>query len=61
MAYVEVLANERADTAVGFMTRALAFYRRHGITVRVAIDDLRRVVALCHPRARSRQGKIRRA
>ena len=39
LAYVEVLANERADTAVGFMTRALAFYRRHGLSVRQIMSD----------------------
>ena len=39
LAYVEVLPNERAETAVGFVTRALAFYRRHGITVRQLMSD----------------------
>ena len=39
LAYVEVLPNERADTAVGFLHRALAFYRRHGLTVRQIMSD----------------------
>src|SRR5215212_2534649 len=33
LAYVEVLGDERARTAVGFLRRALAFYRRHGVRV----------------------------
>jgi transposase InsO family protein len=39
LAYVEVLDDERAATAVGFMRRAVAFYRRHGITVERLITD----------------------
>jgi transposase InsO family protein len=31
LAYAEVLGDERATTAIGFLTRAVAFYRRHGI------------------------------
>jgi len=30
LAYVEVLPDEKATTAIGFMRRALAFYRSHG-------------------------------
>jgi len=33
LAYVEVLDNEKATTAVGFLQRAIAFYAGHGITV----------------------------
>ena len=33
LAYVEVLGDEKATTAIAFLRRALAFYRRHGITV----------------------------
>jgi transposase InsO family protein len=33
LAYVEVLGDERARTCVGFLRRALAFYRSHGIRV----------------------------
>ena len=39
LAYVEVLADEKASTAVGFLQRALAFYRRHGITVQRVMTD----------------------
>jgi transposase InsO family protein len=33
LAYVEVLPNEKASTAIGFMRRAVAFYRAHGAVV----------------------------
>ena len=39
LAYVEVLADEKAATAVGFLRRAVAFYRRHGITVQRVMSD----------------------
>jgi transposase InsO family protein len=39
LAYVEVLPDEKATTAVGFLRRAIAFYRRHGITVERLITD----------------------
>ena len=39
LAYVEVLTDEKAMTAVGFLRRAAAFYRRHGITVERLITD----------------------
>jgi transposase InsO family protein len=40
LAYVEVLPDEKATTAVGFLRRALAFYRAHGIGVdRVMTDN----------------------
>ena len=39
LAYAEVLADERAVTAVGFLRRAVAFYRRHGITVEAVMTD----------------------
>jgi transposase InsO family protein len=39
LAYVEVLADEKATTAVGFLKRAIAFYRRHGITVQRVMTD----------------------
>ena len=39
LAYVEVLSDERATTASGFLRRAIAFYRRHGITVERVITD----------------------
>jgi transposase InsO family protein len=39
LAYVEVLADEKAGTAIGFLRRAIAFYRRHGITVQRVMTD----------------------
>jgi transposase InsO family protein len=39
LAYVEVLADEKAATAVGFLRRAVAFYRRHGITAQRVMSD----------------------
>jgi transposase len=39
LAYVEVLANEQAITIVGFLRRAVSFYRRHGITVERVMTD----------------------
>jgi transposase InsO family protein len=39
LAYVEVLTDEKATTAVGFLRRAIAFYARRGITVERLITD----------------------
>jgi transposase InsO family protein len=39
LAYVEVLADEKATTAVGFLHHAIAFYRRHGINVQRVMSD----------------------
>jgi transposase InsO family protein len=39
LAYVEVLEDEKAVTAVGFLKRAVAFYRSHGITVEQLLTD----------------------
>ena len=39
LAYVEVLADEQGATAAGFLRRAVAFYRRHGITVERVMSD----------------------
>jgi transposase InsO family protein len=39
LAYAEVLADEKASTAIGFLARAVAFYRRHGITVERLLTD----------------------
>jgi transposase InsO family protein len=39
LAYAEVLADERGRTAVGFLRRAVAFYRRHGIRVEAVMTD----------------------
>src|SRR5262245_57988572 len=38
-AYVEVLGDERASTAVGFLRRCLAHYRRHGVRVSSVMTD----------------------
>jgi len=39
LAYVEVLPDEKAMTAVGFLRRAVAFYASHGITVQQLLTD----------------------
>jgi transposase InsO family protein len=39
LAYAEVLPDEKATTAVAFLTRAVAFYRRHGIHVERVLTD----------------------
>jgi transposase InsO family protein len=39
LAYAEVLADEKATTAIGFLRRALAFFARHGITVERVLTD----------------------
>jgi transposase InsO family protein len=39
LAYVEVLSDEKATTAVAFLRRAVAYYARHGITVERVITD----------------------
>jgi transposase InsO family protein len=39
LAYVEVLADERATTAVGFLRRAVRFFDRHGVRVERLLTD----------------------
>jgi transposase InsO family protein len=39
LAYAEVLPDEKAATAVGFLRRAAAFYRRYGIQVERVLTD----------------------
>jgi transposase InsO family protein len=39
LAYAEVLADEKAATAIGFLRRALAFFERHGIDVERLLTD----------------------
>jgi transposase InsO family protein len=39
LAYAEVLTDEKATTVVGFLKRAVAFYTRHGITVKQLLTD----------------------
>ena len=49
LAYAEVLGDERAGTAVGFLRRAVAFFKRHGITVeRVMTDNGSAYIATLH-------------
>jgi transposase len=39
LAYAEVLPDEKAKTVIGFLRRAIAFYRSHGITVEGLMTD----------------------
>jgi len=39
LAYAEVLCDEKATTAIGFLRRAIAFFERHGMTVRELLTD----------------------
>ena len=39
LAYVEVLVDERAKTAIGFLGRAVRFFRSHGIRVERVLTD----------------------
>src|SRR5215218_7792898 len=39
LAYVEVLPDEKASTAIGFLKRALAFYRAQGVRVERVMTD----------------------
>jgi transposase InsO family protein len=39
LAYVEVLKDEKATTAIGFLGRAVRFYRRHGVAVEAVMTD----------------------
>jgi transposase InsO family protein len=39
LAYAEMLRDEKATTAIGFLRRAIAFYRRHGIHVERVLTD----------------------
>jgi transposase InsO family protein len=39
LAYAEVLLDEKASTAAGFLRRAAIYYRRHGITVESVLTD----------------------
>jgi transposase InsO family protein len=57
LAYAEVLPDETKETAIGFLERALAFYRRHGITVeRLLTDNGSAYVSAAHARACRRLG-----
>ena len=39
LAYAEVLPDEKATTAIGFLRRAVVFFGRHGMTVQELITD----------------------
>ena len=39
LAYAEVLADEKASTAAGFLRRAIAFFKRHGMSVAQVLTD----------------------
>jgi transposase InsO family protein len=39
LAYAEVLADERAQTAIGFLGRAIAFFKRYGVVVEGVLTD----------------------
>jgi len=39
LAYAEVLADERAETAIGFLRRALSFFASHAISVERVMSD----------------------
>jgi transposase InsO family protein len=57
LAYAEVLPDEKAQTAIGFLHRAVAFYRRHGITVeRLLTDNGSAYVSAIHALACRRLG-----
>ena len=52
LAYAEVLPDEKATTAIGFLRRAVAFYRRHGIRVERVLTDNGSRLPRHRPRAR---------
>jgi transposase InsO family protein len=57
LAYAEVLADEKATTAIGFLQRALAFFARHGIKVeRVLTDNGSAYISTIHALACRRLG-----
>ena len=57
LAYVEVLADEKAITAVGFLRRAVAHYKAHGIRVeRVMTDNGSAYVSILHALACKKLG-----
>jgi transposase InsO family protein len=39
LAYAEVLPDQASPSAIGFLRRAVAFYKRHGITVESVLTD----------------------
>lgn len=52
LAYVEILPNERAETAIGFLRRALEWFSQRGVQVeRVMTDNGSPYVSTAHARA----------
>jgi transposase InsO family protein len=39
LAYAEIVTDEKATTAIGFLRRAIAFYERHGMQVQELLTD----------------------
>jgi transposase InsO family protein len=57
LAYAEVLPDETHQSAVGFLERAVSFYRRHGIRVeRLLTDNGSAYLSAAHARACRRLG-----
>ena len=57
LAYAEVLPDERKETAIGFLERALVFYQRHGIRVeRLLTDNGSAYLSAAHAHACRRLG-----
>jgi hypothetical protein len=52
LAYVEVLGDEKATTAIGFLRRAVAFFARYGIRVERILTDNGSAYLATVPRAR---------
>jgi hypothetical protein len=50
LAYAEVLPDERTTTVLGFLRRAVAFYRSQGVAGRAADDRQRLGLSLGRPR-----------
>ena len=52
LAYAEVLADEKATSAIGFLRRAVRFYQRYGITIeRILTDNGPAYIATAHATA----------
>jgi transposase InsO family protein len=57
LAYAEVLPDEKATTAIGFLRRAIRFYRRYGIRVeRLLTDNGSAYISIAHAIACRRLG-----
>jgi transposase InsO family protein len=57
LAYAEVLPDEKQETAIGFLERAVAFYGKHGIRIECLLtDNGSAYVSVAHARACRRLG-----